>query len=91
LAKVVAQHHPVIVALSAQSRESARKLRGAARLLASGAPPHPTLVYGGQAFNDDPRLREVVQGTYVGPNAVAASESIVRLVDASQSTRRRYA
>jgi hypothetical protein len=90
LAKVVAQHHPVVVALSAQSRESGRKLRGAERLLAGGDPPHPALVFGGQAFNDDPGLREAVEGTYVGPNAIAASESIVRVIESGSSDRRRH-
>jgi DNA-binding transcriptional MerR regulator len=85
LAKVVAQHHPVVVALSAQSRATARKLRRAAQLLAAGTPPHPTLVFGGQAFNDDPALRESVDGTYAGPDAIATTESIVRLVEAVRS------
>jgi hypothetical protein len=67
------------VALSAQSSETARKLRDAGRVLRSGPPPHPRLVVGGQAFNNDPGLREAVGGTYVGPNAAAASEMITSI------------
>jgi methanogenic corrinoid protein MtbC1 len=82
LAKVVAEHHPAVVALSAQTRETGRRLRGASQLLASTRPPSPRLVFGGQAFNNDLALRESVDGgTYVGPNAAAASDSIVRLLE----------
>jgi MerR family transcriptional regulator, light-induced transcriptional regulator len=81
LAAVVARHHPAVVALSAQTRETARKLRGAAQALQQGAPPHPGLVFGGQAFNADARLRGLVDGTYVGPDAEATVEAIIGLVD----------
>jgi len=81
LARLVEQHHPAVVALSAQSRETARKLRGAARLLAEGPPPHPHLVFGGQAFNNDPALRSGMDGTYVGPSAAAAAEAIASMVE----------
>jgi methanogenic corrinoid protein MtbC1 len=81
LAAIVARHHPAVVALSAQSRDTARKLRGAARALQEGAPPNPRLVFGGQAFNADASLRATVDGTYVGPDAAAAVETIIRLVD----------
>jgi len=93
LAKAVAQHHPAVVALSAQSDETARNLRGASRLLMVGSPPHPHLAFGGQAFNDNPALRASVEGTYVGPNATAASGSIAHLLEAAEasSARRRSA
>ena len=81
LAAIVARHHPAVVALSAQSRETARKLRGAAQALQEGAPPHPRLVFGGQAFNTDARLRAMVDGTYVGPDAAGTVDAIAGLVD----------
>ncbi|MBV9546719.1 MAG: B12-binding domain-containing protein [Chloroflexi bacterium] len=83
LKSLVEQHHPAVVALSAQSRETARKLREAAPLLAEGPPPHPQLVFGGQAFNNDPALREGMQATYVGPSAAAAAQAIASMVDRS--------
>jgi methanogenic corrinoid protein MtbC1 len=87
---LVARHHPAVVALSAQSRESARKLRGAARALQEGAPPHPRLVFGGQAFNADAKLRTTMDGTYVGPDAASSVDAIAHLVDetAHQQSRR---
>ena len=81
LAAMVARHRPAVVVLSAQSRESARKLRWAPRALQEGAPPHPRLVFGGQAFNADPKLRAQVDGTYVGPDAAATLETIAQLVE----------
>jgi MerR family transcriptional regulator, light-induced transcriptional regulator len=89
LAAIVARHHPAVVALSAQSRESARKLRWASRVLQEGAPPHPRLVFGGQAFNADARLRAMVDGTYVGPDAAAAVDAIAHLVDQAVGGRPR--
>jgi methanogenic corrinoid protein MtbC1 len=89
LARLVEQHHPAVVALSAQSRETARKLRGSARLLGEGPPPHPRLVFGGQAFNNDPALRDGMDGTYVGPSATAAAEAIASMVERSDGAARR--
>jgi len=91
LAAIVARHHPAAVVLSAQSPETARKLRRAAHAVQEGAPPHPRLAFGGQAFNIDPKLRALVDGTYVGPDAAAAVETIVGLIDqsAEKSGRRR--
>jgi methanogenic corrinoid protein MtbC1 len=80
LVAIVAQHHPAVVVLSAQRAETARKLRGVAAALAAGAPPHPALVFGGQAFNADARLRAAMGGLYVGPDATAAADAIAELV-----------
>jgi MerR family transcriptional regulator, light-induced transcriptional regulator len=80
LAELVAQQHPSVVALSAQTRETARALRGAAQMLSQGTPPHPRVVFGGQAFNRDAALRESIQGTYVGPNAEAAADAIASML-----------
>jgi methanogenic corrinoid protein MtbC1 len=80
LAEVVAQHHPAVVAVSAQSRESGRKLRGVMRMLSVGPPPHPRVVFGGQAFDRDARLRESIEGTYLGPNAAASAKTIAAIV-----------
>ncbi|MGI9146471.1 MAG: MerR family transcriptional regulator [Chloroflexota bacterium] len=86
LAKVVARHRPSVVVLSAQSRETARGLRGLAETLRDGPPPHPHLVFGGQAFNVDPALRAMIDGLYVGPDAAAAVDAIMRLADGSVTT-----
>ena len=76
LAAIVAQHQPAAVVLSAQSPETARKLRGAASEL-EGPPLTARLFFGGQAFNTNARLRASVPGTYVGPDAAAAADAIV--------------
>jgi DNA-binding transcriptional MerR regulator len=86
LGAIVARHHPRVVVLSAQSLETARKLRRAAQAVQDGAPPYPQLAFGGQAFNIDPKLRALVGGTYVGPDAAAAVEAIVGLIDQSSAT-----
>jgi methanogenic corrinoid protein MtbC1 len=91
LARLVEQHHPAVVALSAQSRETARQLRSAARLLAEGPPPHARLVFGGQVFNNDPALRDGMEATYVGPSAAAAAEAIASMVERSNGGARRRA
>jgi len=91
LAAIVARHHPALVVLSAQSPETARKMRWAARALHEGAPPYPQLVFGGQAFNTDPKLRASVDGTYVGPDAAAAVEAIASLMDQSSDKPSRRA
>jgi MerR family transcriptional regulator, light-induced transcriptional regulator len=83
LARLVEQHHPAVVALSAQSGETARKLGAAARLLTAGSSPHPSLVFGGQAFNTDPALRDATQGTYVGPTATPAADAIASMLERS--------
>jgi len=88
LARLVEQLHPAVVALSAQSRETARKLGGAGRLLAAGSPPHARLVVGGQAFNADAALREATEGTYVGPSAPAASDAIASMLERSNGSDR---
>jgi DNA-binding transcriptional MerR regulator len=89
LAAMLARHHPAIVVLSAQTRETARKLLPAAQALRTGPPPHPLLAFGGQAFNADPKLRAAVDGNYVGPDAASTVEAIVQLIGASTETRRR--
>jgi MerR family transcriptional regulator, light-induced transcriptional regulator len=83
LAAIVGRHHPAAVVLSAQSQETARKLRRAAQAVQEGPPPHPRVVFGGQAFNSDPRLRTSIEGTYVGPDAAAAADAIASLVEES--------
>lgn len=89
LVELVAQQHPAVVALSAQRRETARALRGVAEMLSQGAPPHPQVVFGGQAFNRDIALRESMEGTYVGPNAEAAADAIASLVARTNGVSRR--
>jgi len=83
LAAIVVRHHPSVVVLSAQSRETARALRLAPQALQAGSPPYPRLAFGGQAFNASPALRAAVDGTYVGPDAAAAVAVIARLTDLS--------
>ncbi len=81
LAAIAARHHPAVVVLSAQSRETARKLRGVQQALEQGTGPHPRLAFGGQAFNADAHLRGKVDGTYVGPDAAASVAAITEMVD----------
>ena len=88
LAAMVTRHHPAIVVLSAQTRETARKLLPAAQALRAGPPPHPLLAFGGQAFNADPKLRATVDGSYVGPDAASTVDAIVRLIEPSTDTPR---
>jgi DNA-binding transcriptional MerR regulator/methylmalonyl-CoA mutase cobalamin-binding subunit len=88
LARLVEQHHPAVVALSAQSPETARKLAEAARLFTEGTSPHPRLVFGGQAFNNDPALRDATEGTYVGPTATPAADAIASMVERSNGASR---
>jgi MerR family transcriptional regulator, light-induced transcriptional regulator len=83
LAAIVGRHQPAVVVLSAQSRETAHMLRRAAQAVHEGPPPHPRVVFGGQAFNSDPRLRASIEGTYVGPDAAAAVDAIASLVEES--------
>jgi hypothetical protein len=79
LAAVVSRHHPAAIVLSAQSPQTARKLRDLSALL-DGPPPWPLLFFGGQAFNVNARLRAGAPGTYVGPDAVTAADTIVEQV-----------
>lgn len=90
LAAVASQHHPVLVVVSAQNAVTARGLGPLPELLRQGPPPHPQFAFGGQAFNAHPKLRDAVDGTYVGPDAAASAEAIVQLVErASTAARRR--
>ena len=79
LAAIAARHHPAAIVLSAQSPETARKLRAWVTLL-EGPEPRPLLFFGGQAFNADPRLRARTPGTYIGPDAAAAAATVVEQV-----------
>jgi methanogenic corrinoid protein MtbC1 len=88
LAQVTAHHRASVVVVSAQSRDTADKLRDAARIFTAAAPPHPRLVFGGQAFNDDPALRESMDGTYAGADAIAAATTVVELLERSEERRR---
>lgn len=81
LADVVRRHRPSLVILSAQSAETARGLAGAGDVVRAGRPPHPRLAFGGQAFNLDPSLRDLIDGTYVGPDAAATIEAVAGLVE----------
>lgn len=89
LAAMVARHHPVVVVVSAQSRETARSLRRLPEMLRAGSLPHAQLAFGGQAFNSAPALRTAVDGVYVGPDAAAAVEAIAQLVERSPEMPRR--
>ena len=91
LAAIAARHHPAAIVLSAQSPETARKLRASVTLL-EGSEPRPLLFFGGQAFNADPRLRARTPGTYIGPDAAAAAATVVEQVtNRSGAPRRRGA
>lgn len=88
LTELVAQQHPAVVALSANSPATAQALKNAAYMLTQGPPPHPRVVFGGQAFNRDGALRQSIGGTYVGPNAEAAVDAIASMVAQSHDVSR---
>ena len=90
LAAIAAQHHPAAIVLSAQSPETARKLRASVTLL-EASEPRPLLFFGGQAFNSNARLRARTPGTYIGPDAAAAAASVVEQVTNSTAASRRRA
>lgn len=90
LAAVAAQHHPTIVVVSAQNRATVRGLRRLPQLLREGPPPHPQLAFGGQAFNAHPKLRDALDGTYVGPDAATSAEAIAQMVERSPMGARRH-
>jgi MerR family transcriptional regulator, light-induced transcriptional regulator len=90
LAAIVARHRPAAIVLSAQSPETARKLRAWSTLL-EGPEPRPLLFFGGQAFNADPRLRARTPGTYVGPDAAAAAATVVEQIKTWPGAPRRRA
>jgi MerR family transcriptional regulator, light-induced transcriptional regulator len=64
---------PDMVCLSAATPDAAAQVATTARALAALPAPAPRVVFGGQAFDASPPLRERVPGTYLGPDAAEAA------------------
>lgn len=76
LLETVARLKPEAVCLSASSARTAPALATTARALAQQTPRTTLLAVGGRAFNDDPALREQIDGHFIGADA---SEGVARI------------
>lgn len=87
LMQIVRDMDPAMVLLSASSEESADRLADAAAALSSPAvlrsSTTPTVGYGGGIFATNPQLRDAVHGQYLGDDALAAVDSIERIMAAT--------
>ncbi len=79
LAHYARQERPALICLSANSEDSAHELRQMDTRLA-GMRPRPKLIYGGQAFNLKPALRQTVPGEFLGKDAGTAVLQILERV-----------
>jgi methanogenic corrinoid protein MtbC1 len=79
LARVARQLRPGAVAISAAAPETVESLAQVARQL--GALPHPPrVIFGGQAFDQEPGLADDVPGVLLGPDLPAASARVRALL-----------
>jgi len=69
LKEPIERHRPAVLALSAQDERSALTLVSVAEMLGTITPPRPVLVFGGQAFNEAPALRDGIAGVFGGADA----------------------
>ena len=77
---------PAMVALSAMTEDSARKLRSISEMIAQLPMPRPIFAFGGRAFYQNPKLAENLIGMTLGHDAVAAARQAVEHIG-----RNRYA
>lgn len=73
------------VCLSASTAESAMQLVEVARVLQAEF-PHIHFGYGGRIFNADPALIPLIPGSFLGPDAYAASDIMGRLLARSPTS-----
>jgi MerR family transcriptional regulator, light-induced transcriptional regulator len=66
--EMVLQERPAMLCLSAGNPSSASQLRNIQPRLNQAEPPAPLFAYGGRAFDNDPELRKLVPGNYLGPD-----------------------
>jgi MerR family transcriptional regulator, light-induced transcriptional regulator len=82
IAKAARHEHPAMICLSASSPSTALNLRDIHAHLAQLEPPVPTFGYGGRAFDQDPDLRRIVAGHYLGSDPRDALSTVHNLVRA---------
>lgn len=78
--QAASQEHPAMICLSANSPATALILRDAKSRLQNLEPPAPLFSYGGRAFDDDPDLRRVIAGHYLGGDPRDALNTINNLL-----------
>lgn len=71
---------PSMLIMSAATDETAEALIQVAQLMALLPAPHPLFGFGGRAFNRDRRLRERVNGHFLGESVVGAMDQIRALL-----------
>jgi methanogenic corrinoid protein MtbC1 len=76
---LLARLRPAAVVFSASTDQSATAIAAVVSRLNRLPAPRPLIGYGGGAFEEDPPLRDMVPGLYLGPNAATAA---ARLDDA---------
>ena len=74
------QERPFLVCLSAASRFTAHTLKDVQAALNAAPPPAPLLVYGGRAFDQDPALRAIIPGHYLGADPRESINTIYGLL-----------
>jgi DNA-binding transcriptional MerR regulator len=74
------QHRPDLLCISATTDETAERIREVDQVISSLDRPRPTLAFGGAAFADQDRQRRT-PGTYLGPSADSAVETVERLLN----------
>jgi MerR family transcriptional regulator, light-induced transcriptional regulator len=74
------REHPAMICLSANSASTALALREVQPQLAGSEPPIPIFGYGGRAFDQDPDLRRLVAGQYLGSDPRDALSMVNNLV-----------
>ncbi len=82
--KTVAQERPAMVCLSATTANTALLMREYQSRLAKLEQPAPIFGYGGRAFDQDPELRRVVGGYYLGADPRDALNTVNNLVRSYQ-------
>ena len=74
----LAQLRPTAVVFSASTEQSAAAITAVVGRLDGLPSPRPLAGYGGRAFEQDPSLRDLVPGLYLGPNAATAAVRLER-------------
>jgi methanogenic corrinoid protein MtbC1 len=82
LDETLRHHRPDLLVVSATSAETADRIGELSAVVNSLPEPRPALAYGGHGF-DDQRRRQRAPGTYLGPDAATAVETVQRLLGAT--------
>lgn len=85
----VNQYQPVMILLSATTKESAVNLQMLTKALAQVTTVRPIIGYGGRIFKLHPELRNDVTGIYMGDSAYEAVESTAELLGGASSNQAR--